>query len=344
MSGSPPDQLTCEAGESFAASTTPPRRRANKLGRAARRRKKKLRDIDAAEHAIRSGAPSNQSEDVSCLPTDRDHVWPAVAELRKRSPIDATSYTVENSQWLSEEDQVALVGQLGYLPGNAIRIASRICNVPFLMESDGSSTKRSKLEASSPVVLQLYPLAVRIEHSGGKAGRRFKARKRKRVPTSNEGDEQNEVDQEGLDSGAEAADRWLVEPFPTMYWLTNPILRVLISKLEVKGFGSELERRLLVDSASMRKMERAHLAYGTERHSLLVDADLELINKRKWNSAFDINTRGVAGIRNRSTVKCLHAHAAHFLSGDPGSSDNVVGEWVMEAVERLLKDAKNEAS
>ena len=81
-------------------------------------------------------------------------------------------------------------------------------------------------------------------------------------------------------------------------------------------------------------MKRAHESYGTTRYELLTNNDRTKIIQRGWKNALD-ETRGVAGIRLNNNsgrgrgggvgydcVKCLHAHAAHYLAQ--------VAEWEEE--------------
>jgi hypothetical protein len=86
----------------------------------------------------------------------------------------------------------------------------------------------------------------------------------------------------------------------------------------------------------MESMVRAHRAYGQERWETLTEADLDLVKSRKWEAALDAQ-RGVAGIRKPSTIKCLHTHLAHYLSGGKGSEDNIVGKWAMKSITKLLQ-------
>eukprot|EP00977_Amphora_coffeiformis_P012870 scaffold3267_cov142-Amphora_coffeaeformis.AAC.6 len=123
----------------------------------------------------------------------------------------------------------------------------------------------------------------------------------------------------------------VLEPFPTLYWLTHPLLKIWVSKLGVNGWGVELEKRLQHDTAALERMKRAHLAYGQTRMQLVTPQDQTELQMRKWTSALE-EARGVAGIRNHAAVKCLHAHLAHYLSSDAGSQDNVVGAWVVDAI------------
>jgi len=163
----------------------------------------------------------------------------------------------------------------------------------------------------------------------------------------------------------------IIEPFPTLYWLTSPLLRTYISKLEIsKEFNvPKMEQRLRSSPSHLSQMERAHESYGSKRWELLTPADRANIEKRGWKGALD-ERRGVAGIRRRDCVKCLHAHAAHYLAqvaerrggraataddddenakrggevggGLEGDDLNLVGKWTMEAVLDLVKNQQQQ--
>lgn len=277
--------------------------RKSRLGRAYRRRRRKEQEILAAEEEIRRGGSIFTS---LTLPTDRSATWPAAYEHRKLH------------SW-TENDEKELLGQLGYIPGNAIRIPTRVSAVPCL-------SKKTEDLSDKPVVVQLYPIVFRNECNGKSSYSPSGERKRrKRLKTETTGDEE-----------AEDSDALLIEPFPTLYWLTHPLLRILVSRLEVESFGTVLQKRLEEDPSSQESMKRAGISYGKERHSLISESDWMIINERGWEEAFSPQ-RGVSGSRNHCAVKCLHAHAAHFLSGRDGSNDNKIGLWVMEEVEKRLK-------
>jgi hypothetical protein len=256
---------------------------------------------------------------ATVLPVDRSLIWPAVLEIR------------DSKQW-SIDDEIALQRQLGYLPGNVIRVVARGHDVGRLLDDN-----------DAPVTVQLYPIVLRDEHNGGKAGRRFKSRIRKTHSLQR----QQQLDQQeaytksserpisNAEMGEKSSPNMLIEPFPTIYWLTHPLLRCLVSKLELEGYGVHLEGCLSADPDALASMHRAHAAYGQERWNLLTARDIDTIKARNWESAFAVS-RGVAGISNKNhgAVKCLHAHSAHYLSGGAGSSDNIVGKWVMEEINR----------
>lgn len=160
------------------------------------------------------------------------------------------------------------------------------------------------------------------------------------------------------DGDDEEAPKHIIEPFPTTYWLTSPKLRTYISKMELSKDNNvqTIERRLRSSQEYLNQMERAHKSYGRTRWQLLTSQDRERVIERGWENALD-ERRGVAGIsltKGRfDCVKCLHAHAAHYLAqvaeweeememGDTEDEEcnrddlNLVGKWTMEAVEKLL--------
>ena len=375
------------------------RRRRRLVGRAARRRRRKFKEICAMEHFLmeqQDQKPINNEVDASTsamgngiisqrhnhnrttgrhnndtvLPMDRDRIWPAVLELRHGCSNSAirTGDTV-TSLW-TNDDNIALMGQLGYVPGNAIQVVCRVkdlfmnynCSIQVIFHPPSDSTATATTGTAtttdmddngrnkndpSPVVLQLYPIVYRNPHAGGKSGgTRFKLRKRQKMNIRN--DVPPTTSTTTIPTAAESTpvitstetqdDPMLIEPFPTIYWLTHPLLRCIVSKLELEGFGIQLERRLRqnenVDAEdAIQMMQRAHDEYGQERYHFLTESDRQLIQLYRWDSAFAAS-RGVAGISNNiMAVKCLHAHLAHYLSQRPGSVYNIVGRWVWEEIQ-----------
>ena len=107
-----------------------------------------------------------------------------------------------------------------------------------------------------------------------------------------------------------------VEPFPTTYWLAHDGIAAAVANVERDGGVSAAGAA--VDSDEMAK---AHAAYASDRWALLDEDERTFVLDRGWDS---LRTVGVAGIRDRTTIKCLHAHYAHFLA----TGANPVGAWV----------------
>lgn len=108
-------------------------------------------------------------------------------------------------------------------------------------------------------------------------------------------------------------------PFPTLYYLTCPLARRRVSRLEQRGAVRDWTARLEADPELRAGFEQAQADYAARRAALL-PAD---------HPARDRLRGGVGGAEHG--VKCLHAHFAHARAG----GDNPIGREVAEAVEPL---------
>ncbi|CAM9242552.1 unnamed protein product, partial [Ascophyllum nodosum] len=158
----------------------------------------------------------------------------------------------------------------------------------FLPTNVFSVAARSE-SAGEPLVLKLYPLAVSLK--GARAGN---------------------------------AER---QPFPTIYWLSCPTLKSAVSQLENQGLVREWERKLQASPELLMEMKMAHERYAEERWAMLSETDVAIVNQRGWESSLGTKV-GAGGISTAKpgTIKCLHAHFAHFLA----TGQNTVGKWVQQ--------------
>lgn len=85
-------------------------------------------------------------------------------------------------------------------------------------------------------------------------------------------------------------------PFPTLYWLTCPLLVKRASKLESEGWMEHLNERLATDHALQQRLATAVDAYRAARDH---------------HEALDPIPAPPGGGPER--VKCLHSHLAHRL-------------------------------
>ena len=118
-----------------------------------------------------------------------------------------------------------------------------------------------------------------------------------------------------------------VEPFPTIYYLTDPALVHAMSELERQQFIGRFERRL-ADDAELRAAYHAdHERYRDTRWAMLTENDRQLIEQ---SASLSRSFRGgIAGIANLDTVKCLHAHYAHHLA-TAEAGGTTVGQMIDE--------------
>lgn len=104
------------------------------------------------------------------------------------------------------------------------------------------------------------------------------------------------------------------EPFPTRYWLSCPLAVRRASRLEAAGGVRDAEARRARDPQYAEALERAHARYAAER-----DRDVPGDARHRPRG-------GVGGVARG--VKCLHAHLADHLAGNP----NPVGADVASRV------------
>lgn len=112
-------------------------------------------------------------------------------------------------------------------------------------------------------------------------------------------------------------------PFPTLFWLTCPQLSRAVSRLEMAGRIVELERRLAEDDDLAQALHRDHRSYVEERWQLLSAEDQQEVRESGLLETFE--ERGIGGMANWRSVKCLHLHLAHHLA-----RRNVLGALLAE--------------
>jgi hypothetical protein len=89
-------------------------------------------------------------------------------------------------------------------------------------------------------------------------------------------------------------------PFPTLYYLTHPVLTAAASRLESTGVMREMTERLRHDTELAAAYRRAHESYLAERDAI------EPLG----------TCVSAGGMPDR--VKCLHVLIAHSLAKGPG--------------------------
>lgn len=109
-------------------------------------------------------------------------------------------------------------------------------------------------------------------------------------------------------------------PFPTLYYLTHPVLTAAASRLESSGLMKEMTARLGADAALAAAYRRAHESYLAERDAV------EPLG----------TTFSGGGMPDR--VKCLHVLIAHSLA--KGRGVNPLGDEALAilATDSAMKD------
>jgi hypothetical protein len=89
-------------------------------------------------------------------------------------------------------------------------------------------------------------------------------------------------------------------PFPTLFWLTCPLLNKRVSRQESEGRLTQMTRRLASDPGLRSRLAATVARYRARRDSHAVIGD-----------------SGSPPGGGPDKVKCLHAHAAHELADPP---------------------------
>lgn len=97
--------------------------------------------------------------------------------------------------------------------------------------------------------------------------------------------------------------------------------------MEHSGWIDRLQRRLAEDDDFAAAVDADHERYVADRWSLLSEPDQARIRNAGLEPHF--RERGIGGIRNRRSVKCLHLHFAHHLAA--GSTIGAVLEQAGKA-------------
>lgn len=101
--------------------------------------------------------------------------------------------------------------------------------------------------------------------------------------------------------------------FPTTFWLSCPFWVKEISRLEDEGWVKKLSRKLKNDNDFEEKLFRSHEMYAQKRYELLEKKEIKNIKDISSDILEVIKNSGIAGIRNKQGIKCLHAHVADYL-------------------------------
>lgn len=102
-------------------------------------------------------------------------------------------------------------------------------------------------------------------------------------------------------------------PFPTLYWLTCPLAKARIGRLESGGGVKRMEQKAASDAEFARALDSAHRSYEAERLALLDPA---------------ASPRPSGGVGGSAGIKCLHAHYAHTKAGGINPVGSLVADWI----------------
>lgn len=119
------------------------------------------------------------------------------------------------------------------------------------------------------------------------------------------------------------------KPFPTIYWLSCPVIKEDIFKLEDTGYIEELKMKKNKIKDFRKELENAHNRYSKARIDILSKYELENAKEISEDLFNMLLKSGVAGIRDREGIKCLHGHFADYII----TENNPVGREVAKKID-----------
>lgn len=114
------------------------------------------------------------------------------------------------------------------------------------------------------------------------------------------------------------------KPFGSFYWLSCPRLKKAIDRLEANGLIQKIQSEILdQDEQFYAELKKNHLSYIQDRLRFLEEDGLtQQVQANMWPS---LKERGVGGVQNFRSIRCLHMHYAQHLV-----SENVIGKYLDE--------------
>lgn len=105
------------------------------------------------------------------------------------------------------------------------------------------------------------------------------------------------------------------EPFPTLFWLVDPALRLALDRLEAAGVIARLQRQILDSENLLVQWKEDHRAHAELRAELLAADSREELARLGYLDK--LAARGIGGAVDFSRIKCLHAcYAAHRVQSN----------------------------
>lgn len=122
------------------------------------------------------------------------------------------------------------------------------------------------------------------------------------------------------------------QPFPTMFWLTDPALNLALDRLEAGGAIATLQAQVDADPTLGARMASDHRDHQSLRQRLWTQEQAQDVASSAFAKVFE--SRGIGGIEADDRIRCLHTWMASHLV-----VSNIIGEMTEPLLpEGLLND------
>ena len=119
------------------------------------------------------------------------------------------------------------------------------------------------------------------------------------------------------------------KPFPTLFWLIDPVLNLRIDRTEAGGLIAEFQARVPSEPGLAAAMAADHRRHIALRERYLTPAERAQLEARgQWAALAE---RGIGGIADFQRIRCLHTwYAAHLV--EPNSIGRLLdAHWAVQA-------------
>jgi len=114
------------------------------------------------------------------------------------------------------------------------------------------------------------------------------------------------------------------KPFPTLFWLIDPVLCYRIDQEEARGLINQFQQRIDMDPALQHGMHSDHAAYIALRESYISSALRQRLHELGFGDA--LAHKGIGGISNFTRIRCLHTwYGAHLVV--PNTVGAMLDDW-----------------
>lgn len=102
------------------------------------------------------------------------------------------------------------------------------------------------------------------------------------------------------------------KPFPTLFWLLDPVLCYRIDQLEAGGLIKQLQQRIDADPDLQHSMDLDHRAHIILRENYMLPAVRQRLQELGFGDA--LAQKGIGGIADFTRIRCLHTwYGAHLV-------------------------------
>jgi hypothetical protein len=102
------------------------------------------------------------------------------------------------------------------------------------------------------------------------------------------------------------------KPFPTLFWLVDPVLCYRIDQAEATGLIKQLQKSIDESPDLQQAMDEDHRAHIALRDTFMSDAVRQRLQQLGFGEV--LAGKGIGGIADFTRIRCLHTwYAAHLV-------------------------------